>query len=119
MIDGLPRNSCYFEAVVQDDDLALAMIRANKGDERHAKRRMREWSAEAELLSTIADRVAELIQATLAARGVKPQPVRPVPRPENALERVRYRERVRRHRSLVARVLPADHHRPGGALPPS
>jgi hypothetical protein len=117
LIDRLPRNSAYTEAVFLDDNVAAAILRADDGKEKTARRRMSEWSAEAELLSTVADRIAELIQATYSSRGVKPPVFTPSPRPETALERARYHDRVRRHRELVARVLPHKHE-PGGRPPP-
>jgi hypothetical protein len=47
-------------------------------------RRMSEWTTETELLSVVADRLAELIQATAAGRGAKPRPITPSPRPAGA-----------------------------------
>lgn len=118
LIDRLPRNSAYLEAVVMDERVALAMLRADNGRDKKSKRRMSEWSVEAELLSTVADRVAELIQATFAARGAKPGSFSAAPRPETALEKVRDQERIRKHRVLVARVLPHIYGNPGGTPPP-
>jgi hypothetical protein len=118
LIDRLPRNSAYFEAVVLDENVAAAMLAASDGRETKAKRRMSEWSAEAELLSTLVDRVAELIQANVAVRGGKPAQFAPQPRPETALERVRAQERIRKHRALVARVLPHIYGEPGAQPPP-
>jgi hypothetical protein len=87
--------------------------RSGGGKEKTPARRMSEWSPETELLSVVADRLAELIQATAAGRGAKPRPITPSPRPAGAMERVRYRERIRKHNALVARVLPHKHHEQG------
>lgn len=94
----------------------MAMVRADDGREKAARRRMSEWSAEAELLSTVADRIAELIQATVASRGGKPAAYTPAPRPDTALDRARYQDRIRKHQELVARVLPHKY-LPGGQPP--
>jgi hypothetical protein len=101
-----------------DDQVALAMLRSEDGKSKKSRRRMSEWSAEAELLSTVADRIAELIQATVASRGAKPGTFAAAPRPETALDRVREQERIRKHRALVARVLPHIYGDPGAQPPP-
>lgn len=93
------------EALTQDEDLAVEMLR-RPTDSKPPKRRMSEWSAEVELLSVLVDRIGELIQATTAVHGAKPRPIPPAPRPAVAIDRVRDSERMRRHRALVARVLP-------------
>ena len=70
-------------------------------------RRIVEWSPDVELLSSIHDRLGELITVTLAAAGSKKPPKpEPAPRPRTALDRVRERRRSTQHRSLVSRMLP-------------
>lgn len=97
------------EAVTQDDALAAMTIR-DRDDEEPAppRRRMSEWSVEVELLSAMVDRLAEVIQAIAASSGAKPSKITPQPRPKTAYERVRGKDRVRRHHALVLRVLPAQ-----------
>ncbi len=65
---------------------------------------MAEFSVEAELLSVVADRMGELIQAQAAGRGAKRRRVEPMPRPESAIQRVRERRSQRKHAWTVARV---------------
>lgn len=108
--------------MVLDEDLARQFLRSS-GQAPKARRRMSEWSPETELLSTVVDRLAELIQTVAASHGAKPKQITPAPRPETAGERVRHMERVRKHRSIVARVLPhkadPDHRSSAGGDRPS
>ncbi len=69
-------------------------------------RRMREWSPQVELLSIVADRLAELIQTVGATKGAKPRQIRAMPRPVTAMQRLLARRRKSKHESLVARMLP-------------
>lgn len=104
IIDRLPRDSAYIEAMSDDEDMAEHLLdRSEQGP----KRRMSEFSAQVELLSVIADRQAEMIQVLVARRGARPPRIKWQPRPETALERVRRRRRRHQHDRLVARVLPA------------
>lgn len=70
------------------------------------RRRMSEYSADVEMLTVLVDRIAELINLMVAINGGAPSPIQHAPRPQTALERVRERRRVEKHRSVVARVLP-------------
>jgi hypothetical protein len=106
LIDRLPRNSAYIAAVAADDDVADAIAQRDDGDQVGQRRELTDWTADVELLSMLYDRVGELIQATVASRGVRPTRLQPAPRPVTALERARRRARIRQHDDLVARVLP-------------
>lgn len=104
LIERLPRNSHYIEAVSDDDEVARAMAGL---PERPPQRRLREWSVEVELLVAIAERLGVNIQSVLAAGGVKKPPrFDALPRPKTAMDRQRSAARHERHRSIVARVLP-------------
>lgn len=116
IIDHLPRNSSYVEAMAMDEELALEVLRRPE-KKTPPRRRMSEWSAEVELLSTAVDRLSELIQAIAAGHGAKPTRLNPQPRPETAHERVKHRERVRKHNSIVARVLPHKANQASGRRP--
>lgn len=106
IIDRLPRDSAYFEALCEDEDLAVRMAGMPEPKKRQATRRMGEWSPTVEILTAILDRLAELTQAVAALGGAKPRKVPRAPHPVTAVERVRTRNRQRSHESLVARVLP-------------
>lgn len=90
----------------QDEELAEAML-ANPPKETPPRRRMSEFSPVVELLSVCADRLAEVAQVIAATKGAKPGRVKPMPRPVTAMDRIRERRRLAKHKSLVARVLPA------------
>ncbi len=105
IIDQLPRDSAFAEALSNDEGLAEALLKMPQRPGLPT-RRMREWSAEVELLSALVDRTAELIQAVAATKGAKPKQVRWMPRPVTAIQRLRARARKAKHNSLVARLLP-------------
>lgn len=106
LIDGLRRTSNLQEVMTQDDELADALLEAEaRGEEITApKRRMSEFSVEAEVMSVVADRIGELIQAQGAGKGAKRRRVTPLPRPETAMHRARERRAERKHRYTVGRV---------------
>jgi hypothetical protein len=105
LIDGLPRDSAYVEALTSDEQWAAAVL-DNPPPDGPPTRRMADWTPELEMLTNLYDRVGELIQVTVATAGGKPRKVQPAPRPTTALERARRHRREAKHRSLVSRVLP-------------
>ncbi|MER5608335.1 hypothetical protein AB0F93_00065 [Micromonospora tulbaghiae] len=128
LIDGLGRTSHLHEVMTQDDELAEAVLKAeSKGDEVKPTRRMREFGPDVEVLSTIADRLGELIVVTGMTKGVKPRRAEPMPRPETAYHRARERWVRRKHNYTVARVFgyidakgkPTGRQPPGGTPPTS
>lgn len=104
----MPRNSAFGEALSLDERVATALL--DSPDPGKPVRRMSEFSAEVELLSTLCDRVAELTQVTVVLARGTPRTITPMPRPVTAMARARHRARVERHRALVARVLPPEEH---------
>lgn len=116
LIDGLPNHSHLAEAMAADDELAEAILNADDGRPQHAVRRISDYSPEVEMLTLIADRLAENTQVLLASRGGKPRKLPPLPRPVTAVEKARTRRRQAKHEWTVARV----HGRIGpGSAPPS
>lgn len=67
---------------------------------------MSDWSPTVELLTAILDRLAEVTQAIAVGNGAKPRKLPKAPMPVTAIDRVRNRRRMAKHRSIVARVLP-------------
>ncbi len=105
LIEHLPRHSAYLEAVSEDETIASMLL--DRGDESRApKRRMSEYDAVVETLSTLVDRVGELINAVLASKGVKPRRIPPAPRPVTAMQRLREGRRKIEHVTLVSKLLP-------------
>jgi hypothetical protein len=115
MIDQLPRDSRYVEAMAQDEKLAEALADRPKSD-KAPTRRMSEWSPQVELLTAILNRLGEVAQAIAALGGAKPKKIPQAPYPVTALDRVRSRKRFQRHNSLAARVLRRSQQQDG---PPS
>lgn len=66
---------------------------------------MSEWTTEAEILASVADRLVDVVNVLLQVNGGQATDIRPQPRPSTALEKVRLRQRRLAHESLVARVL--------------
>lgn len=107
LLDGLRRTSHVYEAMTQDEDLAemwLEQERRGQVSDRKVRRRMTEYSVEAELLSYTVDRLGELILAQAVSKGSKRRKIDPMPRPETAMHRVRERRAQRKHKFTVARV---------------
>ncbi len=107
LLDGLRRTSHVHEAMTLDEELAeiyLDQQRKNPDRQSKAKRRMSEFTVEAELLSYAVDRLGELIIAQAVGRGARRRKVEPMPRPESAIHRVKARRAQRQHKYTVARV---------------
>lgn len=107
IIDNLPRDSAYGEAMANDETLAEYLAGMPQPKVKPS-RRVSDWSAEVELLTAILDRLGEAVQAIAAIGGAKPKQVRPAPRPVTAIDRVRRRRAEQKHRSIVTRVLPGS-----------
>jgi hypothetical protein len=121
LIDQLPRDTAYMEAVADDEQLATFLLSRPDGHSKKPSaptRRLSEYSAEVEVLSAILDRLGEVTQAIVASAGAKPRKVTPAPRPVTALERMRTRRALTKHRSLVSRVLPGGGDPPPRQAPP-
>ncbi len=109
VIDNLPRDSRYFEARVNDEQMVeqiLAVEDKTAAGNAQPTRRMADWSAQVELLTAILNRLSEVAQGIAALGGAKPRQVPPAPMPTTAFEIVRARMRTRKHEALVSRLLP-------------
>lgn len=102
LIDHLPRNSFFIEAVGNDDELAK-LAPASSGP--HVER-LSQWSHESELLAVIIDRLGALVSVEVAAAGGKPPKIEPYARPVTAAQRARTLSPIGRHEALVARLMP-------------
>lgn len=103
-VEHLPRTSAYHTAIAEDEELALQML----GEEEPGRStpRLAEFSPEVQVMAEVRDLIASLIGVQIARAGKKPKKIKPYPRPESALERVRRRQRYATHRGLVDRLLP-------------
>lgn len=106
LIDWLPRNSAFIEALSEDDEVAEEVLRQPENKRaRGAGPRISEWSPELERLTDLVDRMGEVMIAVIASQGGKAPKIRPYPRPRTAIDRLRERKRYEHHKKVVARVL--------------
>ena len=105
----LPRTSLTREAMVNDDEMVAELLRANPSaaaPSRHP--RYAEFGPTEEALADVTDRLGEVVRGLVGLGGKKPKPVKAVPRPRTAFDRVREEIDREQHSSLVARLLPAE-----------
>ncbi len=93
------------EALAEDEELAEQMLK-QPDPPKAPRRRMADWSPTVEILTAILDRLGEVAMAIAALGGAKPRKLPRAPHPVTAVERVRNRKRMEKHRSVVARLLP-------------
>jgi hypothetical protein len=104
IIDLLPRDSAFVEALSADETLAEAI--ADRPDPPRPGPRVSEFSPTVEVLTAILDRLGDLGQIIAATKGGKPRRVPYAPRPATALDRVRRRRREAKRTRLVSKLLP-------------
>lgn len=109
LIDHLPRDSFYAQAVANDEEHAAAMVAADTGEKRpETGPPMSTWSAEVAVLADLVDAV-NVLRNTLVAvnsKDGKGGKLVPYPRPTTVIDKVRKNSRKARHEQMVARVLP-------------
>lgn len=101
IIDRLPTNSSYAEAVAQDDEAARFHLAAGL-EPAAPTMRLADWSPEVAELRVIADRLATVANAIVGKDMKFPS----LPRPRVAMDRIKYEVAVEKHLYLVARLLP-------------
>ena len=99
-IDRLPSDSALAEAMAQDDDLAQRM---GRGEDVPHRPRVRDFGPTNQLLTTVADRLAEVVAAVAHLGGGKVDPT-PLPRPETAAERLASRVEEAGYDYLLERI---------------
>lgn len=107
ILEFLPRTSAYAQAMATDDKLAEQLSESDEATG-HAgtwSRSHRDYTPEVEMLSAVFDRLGEVVRVVAATMGSRSKPPSPAPRPVSAIERVRRRRAVEKHRKLAARVL--------------
>lgn len=119
LIDHLPSNCYYSQAVANDEEHARMLLEAQearqsedgKSDEKWSPPSST-WSTEAGVLADLIDEVkllrSTLIQVNSSGKSQPPK-LEPYPRPRTALDKLRRRrareQRQAAHEALVARVL--------------
>lgn len=102
LLQRIPRASAYAEAMSQDEEYAEAVLtQVDDADDAPSSPPLSQWTPEVALLAAVYDRLGELTNATIAAAGGKPSPVKPSPRPVTAFDRVSKTLRYQKHLTLV------------------
>jgi hypothetical protein len=97
LVDRLPRHSHLAAAMANDDELAELIDE----DAPAPAPPLTDFSADHQMLTLIADRIGELIRTTAQANSTKTvPPIKPLPRPETALQR-KARRRKQAKRDLI------------------
>lgn len=111
LIDDLPSNSRFVEAQLNDPDVATHVVdNEDKGEAKKSGGRIRDFSPTVRALAGIYDQLAVLNANFVAANNGGKRPPKPkfYDRPKTLIEEMRTKRRLRRHESIVARVLPSN-----------
>lgn len=103
-VEHLPRTSAYHSAIADDEELAARML--DEDTPSSSTPRLAEFSPEVQVMAEVRDLLASLIGVQIARAGKKPKKIKPYPRPESALERIRRRQQYANHRTIVGRLIP-------------
>lgn len=105
LIRQLPSTSHYQAAIANDDEAAEAWLAHNKG--KPETRTLPSWTEmnyTNQLLTNLGERIDQLIEVTSGEQ----QQLKPWPRPASAMARIKHRDRMNRHNSLVDEVKQAQ-----------
>lgn len=108
VIDGLPSNSAFGEAVANDDEAVERHLELVGDQSAPGGPKLSEFGPSEELLAALYDRLGEVIQAVIGSQGGKPPNFHPWPRPALAVDRVRRRRAENESRDLLAKLVPHD-----------
>lgn len=90
LIDGLPGNSHYIQAQMNDEEYVAGLL--DGAPDRPRVEQLADWSPVVDKLAYIADLQQQMLLAFLSANGGKPGKFKPLPRPQTAVERTRRRQ---------------------------
>lgn len=103
LIDHLPSHSFFVEAQLNDEELAEASMKDGASSEPR-RPRVSQWDPVLAELTSMSDRIGELISLTARVNGGKGH-VQPRPRPVTAFDKARDRAARADHLELVARLI--------------
>lgn len=106
LINALPPHSRYFSAMLDDPEVAAAMV--DIPEPTSPELRMEGFDPHRALLTALLDAINLNTQAVIAAAGADPPKMEPAPRPVTELDRMRNRARHYDRRSLAALALGKD-----------
>lgn len=104
-IQGLPGDSKFSEALMNDEEYLESTLSREKDDGRPRGPKLSEWSLTNALLTKLIEEVRRNTAMTQAAAGGKPQPIQAELRPQTMADSVRRRLEKQRHDSMVAVLL--------------
>lgn len=94
---------------MNDDEMVAELLRTDPDAAKGSRTpRFAEFTPEVEALSDITDRLGDVVKAVTGLAGKRPRPIKAVPRPKTAFDRVGDRIDQQRHEGLVARLLPPE-----------
>lgn len=111
LIDHLPQNTNYSQALVNDPEHAAALVKAQERAGKQAySPPMSQWSQESAVLADLVDAVQHVGWITQAANS-KSTPKHPLPytRPKTAMDQARFEARKAKHEALANRLLRRRH----------
>lgn len=114
LIDHLPQNSYYYQALMNDPEHAKAVAEWQAENEKPGEKKKyhpgwQTWSAEVERLANIEDELRQLRSTLVGVNGgkMKVDPVeRPVSKVAEEKKLADYRRKQRVHNKLVSKMLP-------------
>jgi hypothetical protein len=104
LIDHLPSDSYYAEAVALDPEAAEAYLAS--GHKGSSAPPLSEYGPIVMRLDRLFDRTGELIQAIAQLGGAKGGKVTPAPRPRLAIEEVKMRRQRAQHERITKKLIP-------------
>lgn len=88
LIEQLPQGSAYWAARLDDEELAELIHKEDDGKPKRRAPSLTEMTLQTQLLMSIVDGLGGVISCLEALGGAVPRPVKPLPRPLTALDRV-------------------------------
>lgn len=110
LITHLPKTSLTKEALAQDEEFAASVLAGRTTDDLRGPGSipLSEFTPEVAALFDVIDRLGDVCNGLVGLMGKKPRPVRPVPRPKTAFDRIALENRRRAHKALWERVRPRE-----------
>jgi hypothetical protein len=99
LIDGLPGDSEFWQARMNDEEYAAAVLDADLPDEGPP---LATWSPTVNMLAKAVDLLQQQLRQNAAAHGEKPGTFKPEPRPRTAVERLRERRKWDEYHAVMA-----------------
>ena len=108
LLDRLPVNSAYREAMLDDPEVAEALANQPEANGPPQPPGLQEFTPVVAVLADMRDLLQLVHSDLLASGGVKPPPFTPAPRPVTGVQRARARVERARHDELVDEVKAAQ-----------